>query len=99
MSDKTLKEIGAEATGLYAAHYSTKKDPFRLRHAEKYPDFAKTLERQGEVNELASEKFAKHNAEQLHDLAVIEAHLGGAAITVEQPLEIGHKIEVRTPDH
>ena len=43
--------------------------------------------------------FSTAFQEELHDLAVIEAHLGGVAINVEQPLEIGQKIDIRTPDH
>lgn len=36
--------------------------------------------------------FATNNAEQLHELAVIEAHLEGVAIDVEQSLLIGREI-------
>jgi hypothetical protein len=38
--------------------------------------------------------FKEHEAEY-HDLAVIDAHLEGVTINVQQPLEIGQKIEVR----
>jgi Rad3-related DNA helicase len=40
-------------------------------------------------------EFAHDNAEQLHDLAVIEAHLGGVAISVEQPITVGQQVPVR----
>ncbi len=58
------------------------------------------IQRRQYANDMESAKrFAMDNAEQLHDLAVIEAHLGGVAINVQQPLEIGQKIEVRTSGH
>ena len=50
--------------------------------------------------ELAgSERYGKKlyhdNEAEFHDLAVIEAHLAGVAINVEQPLGIGHKVPVQ----
>jgi hypothetical protein len=43
--------------------------------------------------------FAKENEDELHDLAVIEAHMAGVAINVEQPVAIGQKVEVRNIDN
>ena len=42
----------------------------------------------------ASEYFQDHEA-PFHDLAVIEAHLAGVAIKVEQPLTIGQAVPVK----
>lgn len=53
------------------------------------------------VSELAvNEGRMHHEANQAayHDLAVIEAHMGGVAIKVEQPLELGQKVDVRQGD-
>lgn len=47
-----------------------------------------------------SSEFARSNAEDLHDLAVIEAHLAGVAINVAQPVVAGQKVEVHnTEEH
>lgn len=42
-----------------------------------------------------SARFVAENIEQLHDLAVIEAHLAGVAINIEQYITIGKKVGVR----
>lgn len=39
-------------------------------------------------------EFAKVHESQLHDLAVLHAHLGGVAINVEQPIVVGQQVEV-----
>lgn len=45
-------------------------------------------------NSMGGADFANDNAEQLHDLAVLEAHIGGIAINVEQPVVAGQRIAV-----
>lgn len=66
-----------------------------LEHSEK------SLNRVKQAIEENTEKraeFAKNNADQLRELALIEAHLGGIAINVKQPVEIGQRVEVHTSD-
>lgn len=48
---------------------------------------------EGNYNEdiAVAAEFAQGNAEQLHDLAVLEAHIGGVAINVEEPVVVGKK--------
>lgn len=70
------------------------------RPGENHVDY-KVRVTQGRVRgnlERAAEHFRQHQGEY-HDLAVIDAHLDGVKINVEQPLEIGQKIEVRAPEH
>ena len=90
--NKSLNELGSEASKHYTRH---ELDATFLEQDKKS---ALTLVdiQQGEYdrNLQASAAFAKENAAQLHDLAVIEAHLGGVARKVEQPLSIGDTIEV-----
>ena len=49
-------------------------------------------------DDLEAGKFAEDNAARLHDLAVLEAHIGGVAINVEQPFSVGEKIEIHTSE-
>lgn len=117
MSEKTLKEVGKEATKHYGSHelragmlanaktrnrqandeqswqyfFSTKTQQEAQSATQKSVD----LEKQAYHEDIKSgAEFAKDNAEQLHDLAVLEAHIGGVAINVEQPVVAGQKIEV-----
>ncbi|HEY1085988.1 MAG TPA: hypothetical protein VGE34_04670 [Candidatus Saccharimonadales bacterium] len=48
--------------------------------------------------DLKAAEFAKENAEELHDLAALEARLAGVAINVEQPLSVGEKNETHTSE-
>jgi predicted trehalose synthase len=43
-------------------------------------------------------EFAAANADKLHDLALLEAHIGGVAINVEEPVVVGQKVDVHTPE-
>jgi len=109
MSEKNLKQIGEKAALFYAAHKDgaenieiqqgkldamsdslTKDDPEYKRKEQLVRD----LKSQDSVINMDAADFAKENAGQLHDLAVIEAHLGGTAIQVEQPVVIGQKVDV-----
>ena len=47
--------------------------------------------------QAAKEHYA-HHADEYFDLALMDAHLDGIKINVEQPLEIGQKVEVHKPD-
>lgn len=113
MSDKTLNQVGKEAATKYEDHgyaanglHKFEKQLNDFQNGIDTHGYTKegiqivTRRAKDSYDDqvLESKQFAMDNAEQLHDLAVIEAHLGGVAINVEQPLEIGHKIEVRTPD-
>lgn len=97
MSEKTLKEVGDEAAALYGSHKLTTdrmQNPGFTRHRR----LDNSLKQNYRINTSEAADFAKDHVEQLHDVAVIEAHLGGVAINVKQPLEIGQKVEVRTLD-
>lgn len=113
MSDKTLNQIGKEAATKYEDHgyaasglrkFEKQLDDFQNgvdTHGfteEGIKIVTGRVKDNYEDQVLDSRQFAANNAEQLHDLALIEAHLGGVAINVEQSIEIGHKVEVHTPN-
>jgi len=93
MNEKTLNQIRKEATGLYTGHEL--RATMLAQAEESYSQEIVELESQAyDANIEEAAKFASENAGQLHDLAVIEAHLGGVAIKVEQPLSIGETVDV-----
>lgn len=84
-----------EQTGGENPYHLPSAEEMRAHNAQVREDVAEVRPEYDE--EVARGKdFAEAHAAELHDLAVIEAHLGGVAINVEQPLEIGQKIEVHT---
>lgn len=106
--EKTLNEIGKEAAAHYHKHDLSvararghAKSLAQVSEGRTVPEvvrrYAKTaasaVKHLDGANENAR-KFAQENAADLHDLAVIEAHLGGVAINIEQPITIGEKITV-----
>lgn len=48
---------------------------------------------------IKSKKHFEEHAAEYHDLALILAHMDGVTINVQQPLEIGQKVEVKMPEH
>ena len=49
------------------------------------------LNKESEILKTSTDHF-RVNTEAYHDLAVVEAHLGGVAVNVQQPIELGHKV-------
>lgn len=88
------------AAALARVESLTEKGAPLMRKGESYEE-SRIRITQGRVKgnlERAGEHYRQHQSEY-HDLAVIDAHLDGIKISVEQPLEIGQKIEVHSPEH
>lgn len=103
--DKTLQFIGDVAKSSYKDH---RESVTELQGVQEWADASSApfadkrhrveyAEDTYDMRIYDGKALAEAAASQLHDLAVIEAHLGGVAINVEQPLSIGEQIEVHKP--
>lgn len=97
----TLQELGVAAQKDYARHGRAAAAQIEVEELKErrylQPSYLETkatraTRRNAEADAASAEFFAAHAAD-LHDLAVIEAHLGGVTINVEQPLVIGERVE------
>jgi|GEM_PF-3362508 len=108
MSEKSLQQVGDEASRIYTDHRIDGRALDHEQRildsmSQKYVSDGPTYRSQaGRVDQLQSahddglskaRAHAEANAEQLHDLAVVEAHLAGVAIKVKEPLTIGETVE------